>query len=704
MRITNKEILLPSAWVEKPGNTTLATKTVRVGNSSSGIEVCASPKSDTFNKVPMNGSAYPEDLNPFAGKVDEYPDGINPFVDAAETSSQALNPFENETDTADSTAAGLQEVLPSAPRLDVTFGAPLAFIQMINTYLRTRSDGSFQSSNNSRHVDKLSKDINQTPALAQFLVMKGEKGKEAVEWKGEPPSKEEFQQMLQAFKPLHKVKGSFYTLLTHFDFAGAGYRLLDDGTHERIIRKAAEPDLHRPGKGAVVDMKRKAMTDVLEHFSDPLRRDEPVPEGLLDELIAHYGRVEKDQDQARLSAQKLAENSNLSLNDSGFGDALARFFRRVKTGERLGRFNNEVAATGEKLRGKMFENLERIHRQHEPQAVAVRTKTMLEKHLRKAHDEYAKEMKGRNIYPDSIGAETAGQINGKAEENFQQVLRSVVFSYEKAFVEGMAKAVSSFSPPDYFQGKSLGRSVDNIININDNLSDLHRVAQAQHKADIHEVKSRFGEKAVVGLSTDFQALQLDFAGRIKQKVLSNYGDVLQRYEKKLDKLRQATPSDSLHGKLKLARELAVLSKQSAADLDKIRTHRHAEHLQLQPAELEQVLQKAAQPIQEKVTELLPKPMGIKGMLKSIIVRPFKPTVKNIAIGAAVAGVSTLALVALPAVIAGPVGVALIVGLSVAVVGWFGRNIYRSLSQSHELNKLLTQIGQPRSEVENRDKA
>ncbi|MGY2283646.1 hypothetical protein [Pseudomonas gingeri] len=660
-----------------------------VNNSSENIEQVSSADKASFKKIPSDDN-WLKKTNPFYDKGNDQAESIE-ITKLYENKKEVSQPVEGIERNQNGNPFEDQEgAVVVNPREGISTKVSQDFIDAINTYLRIDRHGN-DAGINDKHVKKIKNDLGNSQIFSQFIVLKGEKGKEFVQWKDQPPGKEDFQRLLQAFRPLHDVKGSFYTVLTNAGFAREGFRLLDDVTHERIIREAARPDIHRPGKGAVVEMKRNVMTSALEYLSHPQHHHTALPEGTVDKLVKHYGRVEEHQDQARLSAQKLAEQNKLSLNDRGIGEKFKRLFFLVKTEARLRRFDKDVEEAGKEFREKMLKELDSVHREHDPQAVAVRTKNKLEEHLRKAHTEYAREMKGENIFPRYIGKDAAEQIESKTQENFHEVLRSIVFDYEKEFVGDMAKAVSSFSPSDYFKRKSLERTVDNIISINDNLSELYHVADEQHKGDMRDVMSRFGEKAVKGLPEKFDELKAGLANNIKKKVLSNYGDVLHRYEERLDKLQGVKSPDSLVGKLKLARELIIISRLATADLNKIREHNHAAHLNLQPSELEPVLQAASQKVQDKVQALLPKPMNFKAMLKVIFVRPFKLTTKNIVIGAAVAAVSTLVLVALPAVVAGLVGIALIAGLSVAALGWFGRNLYRGVSQSNELNKLRAQV-------------
>ncbi|WP_416771164.1 hypothetical protein ACMGT0_01165 [Pseudomonas sp. RHF3.3-3] len=653
----------------------------------------------------IDSSDYPDELNPFA---DAYPQELNPFegeIGTADESSvkvqqgspspkrvtsdppaypQELNPSESAPEILDDSPTSAPELLLSASKLDVEFGAPLALTQLLTTYLRTHGNGSIGDRTNSNHLKKLAKDIS-TPPLSNFLTLKSEEGKDSVTWKEPPANEREFQSLLQAFKALHKGKGSFYTLLTNFDFPGAGYRLLDDAAHDRIIRKAAKPAMHRPGKGEVVDMKRKVMSDVLKHFSDPQRHDQPLPEGAVDDLISHYGRTEKDLDQARSSALAVAQKSGLSLNDRGFVDAVRRFFHRVKTGERVDRFNNEVAEAGRVFQKKMLGNLDRIHQQHAPKAVASRTKQMLDQRLKQAQGDYAQQMKGRNIYPEAMNAESARQIDAKTEENFHKVLRGTVLAYEGEFVADMTEAVTSFSVDDYFKGKSLERSVDNIIHINRNLSDLYQVAQTHHESDISEVEKRFGKKAVEGISEGFETLQLDFAKSIRKKVLENYRDVLNRHHEKLD---EREPAEGMDGKLELSKNLVKYSANAIADLNKVRNLSHDVHLKLEKNDLEQVVLPVAESLKIGVDRLLPKRMTTQDTLKLALKRSFKPTKAKILIGGGAALVGTLLFIASP-----PLGFAALAGASVAALAWSGRNIYRSFGEAKELNELHQQVEQ-----------
>ncbi|POB00596.1 hypothetical protein C2134_00570 [Chromobacterium sinusclupearum] len=607
--------------------------------------------------------AYPEWLNPFAievGKVSAAPC----VAEAAET--------------------GLSAVL----------------LQLLNRYLYTRDGYSFGKVNG-RHVDKLRQNIESSPAIARHLVLSGDKGQEAVTWRTEPSTRDELQQLLQALQACHAAGGSLSRLLAQVAFVDAGYRLLDDATHDAIVHQAARPAAHRPGKADVVEMKRQVMQDVLQHFSDPRRHAQPLPGAELAPLIAHYGRVEQDQARALQVVRQLENKHAPSLDDHGLFDALQRFFHRIKTEERVERFEDSVGMAAGNFHKKMVEELARVRERHAPEQVAERAKIALDQHLEAAHARYARHAAGKNIYPQRLDrtSPVAGQIDAEAHRNYRQVTQGIVSQYENGFMRILHRAVASFSAAEFLKGKSRERVVRNAIKLNDGLCELYLVAERQHLANrkvLQELSLGYVESGELDAAFQEQLKQLVTV--LRSKFLLNYQDALHRYVADIDKIKPARPG-KFSAELKLVRELANISGELTADVERIRSERLPKWLSLDGDALPQEVKKATTPILTALRQRLPKAKTVGQTLRSAFARAFKPTPARILGGLPLIGGLAFSLAALPTAVAVPLGIAAAVTLPVALLGWVGWNIYKRFDERSELNQLRKQMEQQWKAIE-----
>ncbi|WP_150778226.1 hypothetical protein [Pseudomonas fluorescens] len=684
------------------------------------------------SQVPSHGS------NPFTSDEtsDSYPDSKNPFADdddAAEVTAGSSTSMLVETPNRSALAARkigqyltdlnrLSEddspltetgVLPQVSASDVSnekarinpqselrpvaesdleCGTREVFLQLLNQYLRTDKGKSFGNINEA-HVKKIREDIKAESRIAKYITLVEEEGQARLEWKSEPVSKEDLQSLLLAFKKRHKGQGSFYKVLANFSFPEMGYRLIGDTALEKIIHNAAKPAPHRPGKHTEEAMKLTVFTDVLKHFSAPLRHDQPLPDEVLAPLIAHYGRVERDGNRSQKAAEKLAEKNEFVLNDQGVSDALKRLFRRIKTDEQVESFEGEVKGVALKFQEKMRGDLEWIRDQHPPGLVAEKTRTSLDEHLKKAHMDYAKQTQGVNIYPSHLSATSvvAKQIDGQAQKNHNDVLKGVAASYEKEFVDSMGRGVSSFSASAYFQGKSRERAVDNVIKINASLSSLHQVAQMQHNTNMQILADNFGGSEVKDvLSETFKGQKQTLADAIKRKVAENYQEVLSLYDQDLSKLK-STNSGSFSEQLRNTTALAKISGELMADVKKLGSHRLPDFLEVERDFLNDKIKEATKPLLEKMRSYLPEAKSIGQTLTSAFARAFKPTPARILGGIPLLGGLVFSLAALPTAIAVPLGITAGIVLPVALLCWVGWNIYKRFDQRSEIQKLSAQM-------------
>lgn len=579
-------------------------------------------------------------------------------------------------------------------------GLPSVLLQLLNSYLRSE-DGKTFGAINPRHVEKIRRDIAANADIAHFLALGGAKGQETLTWKTEPASQEEVQRLLLALKARHAADGSLFRLLSSFAFVDAGYRLLDDAASDRIIRDAARPAPHRPGKASVVEMKRQVMTEALQHFSDPGRHGQPLPESTLAPLLAHYGRLERVQAAAQRDAERQAEKHALTLNDQGLFEAVKRLFHRVQTDQRLERFDADVGSAARKFHDKMVDRLQRVKERHAPEQVAQRAKASLDQHLGDAHQGYAGRMGGKNPYPARLdpASPVALQIDRAARQNYLAAVRGVAHRYEQAFVGSLGKAVAAFSAADYFRGKSRERAVDNAIKLNDGLASLYSVAEDQHQANLDALKA-LGVTQVESWEVDgaFQEQLGQLAGGIRDKTVANYQDALRLYGKELADLKRPA-STSFSAELKSARQLAALSRDLAADVGKIRAQRTPSWLGLDGEALGREVKPVTAPLLREMRARLPEAKSVGQTLKSAFARAFKPTPARILGSIPLIGGLTFALAALPTAIAVPLGIAAAVTLPVALLGWVGWNLYKRFDQRSELNQLRAQMERHWNQIE-----
>lgn len=635
-----------------------------------------------------DGELYPEYLDPFAG-ADSVPDTTatpseelkNPIADA----DDALNPFNSPDEPP---VSSQPETISAAEQLEMSAGTPAVFLQLLNKYLKTADGRSFGEINRA-HAKKLERDIAENTVIGQHLILSGKPGEQKLEWRVGFVSKENLQSLLDAFNTRHGKNSTFYRVLSNFSLVGLGYRMLDESGHQKIIQNASRPALHRPGKDRVVEMKNTAMVAALKHFSSPLQHDRALPNGVLDELIEHYGRVEADRNQLQKTLEKM--QNELTLNDTGIVEAIKRFFHQISTEGRLNRFSKEVETADTQLREKMLSTLVQVTERHPPGPVATRTKETLELHLKKAHENYASEMPGTNIYPTHLNAASVEQIENQARQNSHAVLQEIVAGHEKKFVDNLRQAVSSFLAPDYFKGKSREKAVANIIDINGTLASLYETAQNHHAQNISQIAGKFIDAHMQEkLPNRFADLQQGLAAEIRTKVLNNYQEVLNLYIKDLNLISQARP-EKFSEALSNIRALAKLSSELTADIAKIRDVHHLDELKLEKKDLDQAVQKSTKPLLNMFRERLPDVQSIGQTLKSAFIRAFKPTPARILGSIPLVGGLAFSLSALPTAIAVPLGITTAVVLPLALIGWVGWNIYKRFDQRSEIEHLHTQI-------------
>lgn len=566
-------------------------------------------------------------------------------------------------------------------------------LKLLNTYLITK-DGRSVGKINLDHVKKIKKDIKNNTVIARYLIINEDNVN--LTWKVKPETRDDLQKLLDAFKSRHDGRGSFYQMLTNFSFVDRGYRLINTTTHDEIINRVSEPAIHRIGKGNIVDMKRKVMLDVLKHFSSPDRHEQPLSEKVLEPLISHYGHVELDVEKAQKSAEKLASENKLSLDDNSLLDVIKRFFHRIKTDERVEQFDHALKNTALKFQEVMKKELDRVREQHAPEQVAQRVKISLSKHLKEAYEEYAQEMPGANIYPETLSNDsaTAKQIYSVALKNFQIVLKEIVLRHEKVFVDNLIKGISSFSADEYFQGKSREKAVENTIKINNILSSSYEVAMGQHDANIkilNDNSKECGDHFSGELTAEFDGMKKGVANSIKEKIMENYQVAFNLYNREVDNI--TTMKKGFSAEMKIAKALDNISTQLVKDVEKIHKNKLTPDLNINNSTFRDEIGIMEKSVLDNIITRIPKTKSIGKTLKSALARAFRPTPAKILGSIPLVGGLAFSLAALPTAVAIPVGIAAAVVLPVALLGWIAFNIHKRFSQRSEIKELSQQIKQ-----------
>ncbi|PXX54017.1 hypothetical protein SAMN05660489_05847 [Pseudomonas sp. LAMO17WK12:I10] len=656
-------------------------------------------KSDPLNPFDEGADEEFRDSNPFK---DVKSDPLNPFDEGADEGAADSSPFkvayvEQKTpdDNADITESShVQAPLQSSESnsTDDTYISEV-FLGMLNQYLRTDNGRTFGAFNKAHHT-KMARDIRKNPETIGKYIVLDKPGEECtVRWNGKPANKEAVQGMLDAFKKEHSGKSSFFELITKFNFVDVGYQLIDTATHVKIISHAAEPNLHRPGKSAVVEMKHAVMSEVLSHLSDSSRRDKPLPDSVLSRLIAHYGKVEQTQTETQQSAEKLAEKNELSLNDQGFVQHIQRVFHQVKTENRIKGFNAKVEDLTKQIEEETVKVLKDVVEKHNAGKVDQRTVGKIEDALGKASKEYADKMLGKNIYPAQLSAVSPirEQIKKEVNSNHKLVLQSVVTNYEKAYMENLIDAGESFSATKYLVGKSHAKATGNIIEINKNLCRLPEQAETFHGRSLQALTELSGDETLKTSPDDkFQVLQQKLVDTLRTKVLANSSAALLKYDGEIQSIKW-DHFGKVSAELECTKKLATLSQELEKNVKELRAQSFPGTFKIEQNDVELAVQKVTKPLLVKIQEHLPEVKSIGKTLQSAFARAFKPTPARVLGSIPLVGGLTFALAALPKPIAIPLGITAAVFFPLSLLGWVGWNIYKRFDQRSDLQQLRAQI-------------
>ena len=568
-----------------------------------------------------------------------------------------------------------------------TSSAATLFLQLLNKYIKTK-DRQWGESINEAHVKKMHRDITKNSTIGELLILKDKQ----LQWTRNNVTDGDLHSLLNEFRKLHNGgRSSLLQVLSDSELPALGFQMLDAETLKNIIQKAAEPALHMPGSGEVVKMKRDAITKALEFFSAPKNHEKPLPTGVLDQLIEHYGRTKKDLDELQKSLKEI--KSEQTLNDDGFLDALKRSLGFFKPEERLERFSKDVAALDTTLRTNMLSWLDKVQTEHPPESVSTRTNNMLIKCQKEAHDLYAEEITGTNIFSDKINPATIQQIVKQAQKNSHTVLKEIIAGYGKKFIDNLTKATSVFSVSNYLRrGTSRKEAADDIIAINKKLDSLYGVAQTHHEENIRQVTKKLSDSDIIReIHRDFESLEQGLAYSIQAKVLDNCKDVLSLYDKDVEKIKVALAGNFSKEETN-SKALRTLSNELTETITKIRSTSYKncptlEKENLAP-KLDEVIKEVTQPLLQKIKNRLPKLESIGTTLISAFKRAFEPTPAKILGCIPLIGGLTLALTTLPKLIAIPLGITAAVVLPFALLGWVGWNIYNCFNQRSNIKQTL----------------
>ncbi|MDD2053034.1 hypothetical protein NPS46_10810 [Pseudomonas putida] len=596
--------------------------------------------------------------------ADSYLDEYNPFANA-----EADNVEQTQTSNSSTTSSA----------------API-FLQLLNKYIKTK-DRQWGESINEAHVKKMERDITENSTIGELLILKDKQ----LQWTRNNVTDGDLHSLLNEFRKLHNGgKSSLLRVLSDSKLPALGFQMLDAATLKNIIQKAAEPAPHMPGSGEVVKMKRDAMTKALEFFSAPENHEKPLPTGVLDQLIEHYGRTKKDLDKLQKSLKEI--KSEQTLNDDGFLDMLKRYLGFFKPEERLERFSEDVATLDTRLRTKMLSWLDKVQTEHPPESVSTRTNNMLIKCQKEAHDLYAEEITGTNIFSEKINPATIQQIVKQAQKNSHTVLKEIIAGYGKKFIDNLTNAISVFSVSNYLKGTSRKEAADDIIAINKKLDSLYGFAQTHHKENIRQVTKKLSDSDIIEeINRDFESLEQGLADSIQAKVLDNCKHVLSLYDKGVTKIKVPLAGNFSKEETN-SKALRTLSNELSETITKIRSTSYKncstlEKENLAP-KLNEAIKEVTQPLVEKIKNRLPKLESIGTTLISAFKRAFEPTPAKILGCIPLIGGLTLALTTLPKLIAIPLGITAAVVLPFALLGWVGWNIYNCFNQRSNIKQTL----------------
>ena len=571
-----------------------------------------------------------------------------------------------------------------------TSSAAPIFLQLLNKYLKTKNR-KWGESNNEEHVKKMHRDITKNSTIGELLILKGEQ----LQWARNNVTDGDLHSLLNAFRTLHKGgESSLFQVLSDSKLPALGFQMLDAETLKNIIQEAAEPALHKPGSGKVVKMKRAAMINALEFFSNPKNHNKPLPTGLMDKLIEHYGRTEIDLNELQKSLKEI--KAVQTLNDDGFLDPIKRILRLFEPEKRLESFSNDVTSLDTMVRENMLSRLDKVQKKHPPEGVSTRTINTLIDCLKDAHDLYKKEIIGANIFSKKINDATIQQIEKQAKKNSHTVLKEIIAGYEKKFIDNLTKAVSVFSASKYLKRTSREKAEVNIIDVNKKLDSLYEVAQKHHEENIQQVTNKLSDSDIIKeMHSDFESLGgLGLANSIQAKVLDNYKYILSLYNNDLEKITVPLAGDFSIEEFN-AKTLRTLTNKLIETITNIRStsYKNCPTLvkeNLAP-KLDEAIKEVTQPLLQNIKHRLPRLEGIGTTLISAFKRAFEPTPAKILGCIPLIGGLTLALTTLPKLIAIPLGITAAVVLPFALLGWVGWNIYSCFNQRSNTKQTLKNL-------------
>lgn len=602
------------------------------------------------------------------------------------------NPFAEDDDVSHTSSTSPQAEPSEEEQL------PKIFLQFLNQYLKT-TDGHSFGETNKKHVEKIIKDIDKNPTIGKYLILENAQ----LKWRDNNVTKDDLQALLDAFNTRHdRDRSPLFRVLSNFSFPAVGLKIQGTADAQEIIQKVAQPAPHRHGKTEVKEIKRNAITQVLEFFSNPENHNKPLPlsAGVLDQLIEHYSRKESSLKELQKSLNKI--KNELTLNDQGLLEAIERALHMVKTEERLKKLSQQITTLDNDVRKKMLSSLKSVQTQHPPVVVAERIVKILKARLQKAFSYAAQQKLGTNTYPNQLNAATIQQIKDQANQNAQAVSKEIIAGHEKKFVDNLTAMVSSFSIHEFLKGKSRENAVANIIAINGTLASLDDAARKHRDENIQQIPKIYADSFMQEvLSRNFENMRLDLANSIKTTVLSNYQHVGTLYKQALDNIK-TTPSSNFTQSLDNASKLHELSKGLRNDLTKISATSKEDYcvnLNLQKKDLNQVIEEVSKPLLKEIRETLPKVKSIGQTIKLALIEAFKPTPGRILGCIPLVGGLTIALSTLPKVIAIPLGITAGVVLPFALLGWVGWKIYDHFDQRSQIKHQNTQTLRHLKEIE-----
>jgi hypothetical protein len=654
--------------------------------------------------------------NPFGNPddLDDTLNSLNPEESATlslSVSSPSINngnPFGNPDDLDDTLNPSNHAENATSPvekQRPLKTGVADAFLQLLNEYLRYDGKSYKSTGQIEKHIEKIKEDI-KDPAVSKHIKIQGSK-KVEICWVSDnkPNTIEQMQELWDGVSSKHDLeRSSFGKLFGNFSLVDAEVKVLPQKLVAKIVRKAAAPATHAPGKSAVVEMKQETATQLLEFYQHLENHNKRMPDEALSDLVEHYGRVDQEIGAAQSKTKTLRAENSLSLMDSGFTEHLQRIFHSIQTDVRIERFESDAEQGGRKFLTTMNNQLNEFNSKYSWEKVAGRIRSKVDNDFKKAHGGYAQKTQGsKNIFPNGLedGHPLSSQIDSICRKSHQGAIANIVKCYGETYLTNITDAVAGFDAEKYFGGKSIERTADNVVKLNKSLRDLYAHAEDKIKQFVKE--SNVGESSQ-DLEKAFSQAQTQLKTAIDEKTLANDMTVFNLLQAKIDNLPKLEPAQvkksfwqrsihksSINISTEQAEELLKLSRQLKEDKIKITKQ---ERLGSEGVPIE--LSNKINAVNNTILDRIPEKGKIFEKLSKGFKQAFKPSWRRILGGGGIAAGLTAGVIAAattPVLVAlAPIIIpSLLVGVGVGAAIWVGKNVYEHFQKLNQLEALTDQI-------------